>query len=190
MSERTTSELIETLGNDIDRCHRELIGSIDDGNVDPNGDVHADYEYHARQLIRAIFAFVEAVTFTVKVHAAEYCLHNNCDIADAERFFAVDVEYVLTDKGEVVDRPAHLRLADNIRFAFALQEKALGCAQKFDPSTEWWSCLKSSIRVRDRLTHPKLPGDVDVSGAEIVAALKAYEGFKQQVMYYAELRDA
>jgi hypothetical protein len=109
MSERTTSELIETLGNDIDRCHRELSGAIDDGKIDPNGDVHADYEYHARQLIRAIFAFIEAVTFSVKAKAAEYCLHHNRDIADAERFFAVDVEHVLTDKGEVVERPAHIR---------------------------------------------------------------------------------
>jgi hypothetical protein len=190
MSKRTTSELIETFGDDIDRCYRELIGLIDDGNVDPNGDVHADYEYHARQLIRAIFAFIEAVTFSEKVKAAEYCLHHNRDIADAKRFFAVDAEHVLTDKGEVVERPAHTRLADNIRFAFALQEKALGRAKKFDPSTEWWSCLKSSIKVRDRLAHPKLPEDVDVSGAEIETVLKAYEGFKQRVMYYAELRDA
>jgi hypothetical protein len=189
MSERTTSELIETLGNDIDRCHRELISTLDDGKVDPNGDVYADYEYHARQLIRAIFAFIEAVTFSVKVKAAEHCIHHNRDIADAERFFAVDVEHVLTDRGEVVERPAHIRLADNIRFAFALQEKALGCAKTFDPSTEWWSCLRSSIKVRDRLTHPKLPEDVDISGAETVAALKAYEGFKHQVMYYVRLRN-
>jgi hypothetical protein len=190
MSERTTSELIETLGEDIDRCHRELIGSIDDGNVDPNGDVHADYEYHARQLIRAIFTFVEAVTFSVKVKAAEYCLNHNRDISDAERFFAADVEHILTDKGEIVERPAHIRLADNIRFAFALQEKALGLTKTFDPPKEWWSCLKPSIKVRDRLIHPKLPEDVGVSGAEIVAALKAYEGFKEQVMAYAKLRNA
>lgn len=190
MSERTTSELIETLGEDIDRCHRELIGSIDDGNVDSNGDVHADYEYHARQLIRAIFAFVEAVTFSVKVKAAEYCLNHNRDISDAERFFAADVEHILTDKGEIVERPAHIRLADNIRFAFALQEKALGLTKTFDPSKEWWSCLKPSIKVGDRLIHPKLPEDVDVSGAEIVAALRAYEGFKEQVMAYAKLRNA
>lgn len=190
MTERTTSELITTLGNDIDRCRRELIGSIDDGKVDPNGDVHADYEYHARQLIRAIFAFIEAVTFSVKVQAADYCLHHNRDIEDAERFFAVDIEHVLTEKGEVLERPAHIRLADNIRFAFALQEKALGCAETFDPSIEWWSCLKSSIRLRDRLTHPKLPEDIDISGGEIVTALKAYEGFQKQVTYYAELRHA
>jgi hypothetical protein len=59
MSDRTTSELIETLGDDIDRCHRELIVSIDAGEVTLNGDVDADYEYQARHLIRAIFAFIE-----------------------------------------------------------------------------------------------------------------------------------
>ncbi len=190
MSERTTSELIETVGDDIDRCHRELIGSIDDGDVDANGDVYADYEYHARQLIRAIFAFVEAVTFSIKVQAAVYCLNHNRGISDAERFFAAIVEHILTDRGEVVERPARIRLADNIRFAFVLEEKALGLTKTFDPSKEWWSYLKSSIKVRDRLRHPKLPKDIDVSGTEIVAALKAYEGFKEQAMAYANLRDA
>jgi hypothetical protein len=189
MSDRTTSELIEALGNDIDRCHRELIESFDAGEVSPDGDVYADYEYHARQLIRAIFAFIEAVTFSVKVKAVEYCLQHKRHISDAERLLAVDIEHVLSDKGEIVERPAHIRLADNIRFAFALQEKALRVAKQFDPSTEWWSCLKSSIRVRDRLTHPKLPEDIDVSGDDIITALKAYEGFKKQAILYADLRD-
>jgi hypothetical protein len=188
MNDRTTSELMEALGADIDRCHRELIASIDAGHVDANGEVHADYEYHARQLIRAIFSFIEAVTFSVKVNAIEHCLNHNRHVSEAERFLAVDVEHVLSDKGEIVERPAHIRLADNIRFAFTLQEKALGMTKRFDPSTEWWSNLKSSIKVRDRLTHPKLPGDVDVSGEEIVAALKAYQGFSKQAMLYARRR--
>jgi hypothetical protein len=188
-AERTTSELIEALGNDIDRSHRELIESIDAGERTDNGDVYADYEYHARQLVRAIFAFIEAVTFSMKAKAAEYCLRKKRYIPDAERFLAVDIEMVLSDKGEIVERPAHIRLADNIRFAFALQEKVFGITKRFDPSIEWWSCLKSSIKVRDRLTHPKLPGDIEVSGDEIVTALKAYEGFSKQAMLYGEPRN-
>jgi hypothetical protein len=126
----------------------------------------------------------------VKVQAAHYCLQHNRHISDAERFLSIDIEHVLSDKGEIVERPAHIRLADNIRFAFAMQEKALGVAKQFDPSTEWWSHLKSSIKVRDRLTHPKLPADINVSGDEIIAALKAYEGFSKQAMLYAHLRPA
>ncbi len=72
---------------------------------------------------------------------------------------------------------------------FALKE-GLGLTKTFDPSKEWWSCLKSSIKVRDRLAPPKLPEYIDVSGTEIVAALKAYEGFKERAMAYAKLRNA
>ena len=117
------------------------------------------------------------------------CINNDRDITDAERFFATDIDHILTEKGEIIERPAHIRLSDNIRFAFALQEKALGISDKFDASTEWWSCFKSSVRVRDRLTHPKLPEDIDVSCAEFIDDLKAYEGFKQQVMFYADHRE-
>ncbi len=188
MDERTTGELIVTLGDDIDRCFRELDCSFEDGEWHADGTVDADYEYHARQLIRAVFAFIEAVTFSVKVKAAEYCLEHGRDISDAERFFACDLEYALKDTGEVYERAAHIKLTDNIRFAFALQEKALGITQKFDANVEWWACLKSSIKVRDRLTHPKLPEHVDVSGDEIIKALKAYNGFKGQAMAYANMR--
>jgi hypothetical protein len=187
MVDRTTQELIDTLGDDVTRCHEELILSIDDGITDSDGSIDADYEYHARQLVRSIFAFIEGVTFSMKVKAANYCLQNNKDITDAERFFAVDIDHTLTDKGLVIEKPAYIRLSDNVRFAFALQEKALGFTESFDASCEWWSCFKSAIKVRDRLTHPKLPEDIDVSGDEIITVLKAFNGFKEQALKYAEL---
>ena len=189
MQERTTSELIETLGEDVSRCHELLLESIDEGVIDSQGYVDADYEFAARQLIRAILAFIEGVTFSVKVKAAELCLERKRDISDAERFFATDTDFVLTSKGQVIERPAHIRLSDNIRFAFALLEKAYALPEQFDPSVDWWSCLKKSIRVRDRLTHPKLPEDIDISGQEIVDALEAYEGFKEHVLSHGEESD-
>ena len=54
--ERTTRELMEQLGEDCNRCHAELVACIDAGEVDEDGRVHAEYEFHARQLIRAVFA--------------------------------------------------------------------------------------------------------------------------------------
>jgi hypothetical protein len=139
-SERTTSELIEVLGNDVDRCFQGWSNSVDEGTHHKDGTIDADHEYHARQLIRAIFAFIEAVTFSVKVKAVELCMNNRIPIMDAERFLACDTEYALSDRGEVYERAAHIKLADNIRFAFNLQEKALGLTTKFDANVEWWSC--------------------------------------------------
>jgi hypothetical protein len=74
MKERTTRELIETLGNDVDRCYNSLIQAIDEGETESDGSVLADYEYYARQLIRAILAYIEGIIFSVKVKSVERCL--------------------------------------------------------------------------------------------------------------------
>jgi hypothetical protein len=140
-------------------------------------------------LIRAIFAFIETVTYSVKFHAADHCMKDGPGLTDAERLFLLEVEYALKDNGEIYERPAHIRLVDNIRFAFALQEKSLGIKEKFNANVEWWACLKSAIKVRDRLTHPKWPDHVDVSPEEVITALKAFNGFKGQAMHYASVRE-
>lgn len=183
-NERTTAEVIEILGEDCDRCHSELIEAIDNGDVCDDGGVEADYEYHARQLIRAIFAYIEAVTFSMKAWSAGRCMEVGIDITPQERYFAIDTEYDLNDRGEVVEAAAKISLTRNIRFAIALNRKAHGLEQPFDASIEWWSCLKRAIRVRDRLTHPKMPGDLDVSGDDIVNALKAKSGFEVEAMRF------
>jgi hypothetical protein len=189
MSDRTTGELIETLGKDIDRCFRGIDGALKRGKRLPDGAIEANYEYHGRQFIRSIFAFIEAVTFSVKINAAARCDEEGLGLTQAERLFVAEVEFGLKDNGQVVERRAHIKLVDNIRFAFAIQEKSLSITNRFDANVEWWSCLKAAIKVRDRLMHPKMPEDVDVSPDEILGILKAYNGFKEQVMLYATHRD-
>ena len=181
--ERNTRELIEELGDDCTRCHAMLVECIDAGEVDnSDGGVRADYEFHARQLIRAVFAYLEAVTFSVKAWSAGRCMELGMDITPQERYFAVDTEYDLNDRGEIVEATAKIPLTRNIRFALAMNRKAQGVADAFDASIEWWSCLKEAIRIRDRLTHPKMPGDLDVSGDDIVKVLKAWKGFEAELL--------
>ena len=114
---------MKPLGNDVTKCHEELLKAIDEGTVDSDGNVDADYEYHARQLVRTIFAFIEGVTFSMKVKAASHCLDNRIEITDGERFFAVDKDHILTDKGRVIERPAHIRLSDNVQLALRYKKK-------------------------------------------------------------------
>ncbi|MBI3800297.1 MAG: hypothetical protein HY268_25400 [Deltaproteobacteria bacterium] len=182
--ERTTQELMEVLGRDCDRCHAALVAVIDAGEVDVDGNVDADYEFYARQLIRAIFAYIEATTFSVKAWSAWRCMEEGIEITPQERYFATDTEYELNDRGDVVEAVAKVSLARNIRFALALNRKAHKVPEPFDASVEWWSCLKEAIRIRDRLTHPKMPEDLDVSGEDIVKVLKAKKGFEDEVLRF------
>lgn len=180
-AERTTRELMEELGQDVERCHAELIACIDAGKVTPDGTVEANYEFHARQLIRAVFAYIEATTFSVKASSAGRCMEMNLPITPEERYFATDTEYELSDKGEIVEGTAKIPLARNIRFAIALNRRAHKIVTPFDASVEWWSCMREAIRIRDRLTLPKWPQDLDVSGDDIVKVLKARQGFEEEI---------
>lgn len=153
--ELTTRELIETLGEDCQRCHDELLAAIDAGKRDTDGGIIADHGYHARQLIRAIFAYVEAITFSVKAWSAIHCMDYDIEITPQEMYFATDTDYELNEKGEVVKAVSKISLARNIRFSIAMNRKAHKIAQPFDASVEWWSCMKQAIKIRDRLTHPK-----------------------------------
>jgi len=190
MKERTTSELIEKLGDDVDRCHAALITSMDEGEIQPDGGLVADYEYEARQLIRSILAYIEAVTFSVKVNCVERCMNSGIDVSDHERYLAIEVNGALNEKGEVIERSAKIRLTQNVRFAFNLLEKVSGRPSTFDPSEEWWSCFRETIRVRDRLMHPRLPEDIDISGSDIVNALNAKKGFDSVLLAEPKLNDA
>ena len=182
MSDRTTSALIEKLGDDVRRCHDGLLKCIDQGEREKDGTVLVDYEYHGRQLIRSILAYVEAVTFSVKISSVKKCLDAGIAVSDHERYAAVKTDTDLNDQGEIVERPAKLRLASNVRFAFRLLERAKRGRFKFDASAAWWSDLKSTIRVRDRLTHPRMPEDIDVTPNELLAALRAKDGFEELLL--------
>ena len=177
--DRSTQEVMKTLGEDYDRCHKALIDCIDAGKRDKKGNVTADYEFYARQLIRAAFAYIEAVTFSVKAHSAWQCMERNLSIEPEERYFATDVEFEINDKGEVVERSARISLSRNVRFALMLHERVWITPIKFDPSVGWWSNFKQAVRIRDRLTHPKMPGDLDVSPDELITVLKAKRGFEE-----------
>ncbi len=177
MDERTTKDLIEKLGDDVDRSHAALIAVIDEGELDADGAVSSDYEFEARQLIRSIFAYIKAVTFSVKVSSVDACMRSGIEVSDYERYLAVELMGDLNDKGEVIERSAKLRLAQNVRFAFNLLEKASGQPTALDPSQEWWFCFREAIRVRDRLMHPRFAEDIDITGVDIVNALKAKAGF-------------
>jgi hypothetical protein len=58
---------------------------------------------------------------------------------------------------------------------------------QFDPSVEWWSCLRTAIKVRDLLMHPRMPDDLDISPEGLIKTIKAKNGFEKLIMRYIEL---
>jgi hypothetical protein len=48
-----------------------------------------------------------------------------------------------------------------------------------DTGGHWWSDFRKATRVRDRITHPRLPKDLDISPDEVMLITKVEFGFRE-----------
>jgi hypothetical protein len=179
MDDRSTGELIVTLDSDYQRCYEQIIKRLDEGERDENGAILADHDFDARQLIRSAFAYIEGAMFVLKIEASFNADEKSVELNLPQQHFIFEKDFDLNDKGEVVERTAKISLTKNIKFAFSVFAKANEVANTLDAGSEWWSKLKSSIKVRDRLTHPRFPSDLDVTPQELIATIKAKAGFDE-----------
>ncbi|MEN1943215.1 hypothetical protein WCE55_05045 [Luteimonas sp. MJ293] len=181
--ERTTGELLLALDSDYRRCYAGILDRINEGEHLEDGTISADHEFDARQLIRAAFAYIEGATFVLKIEASFNSEENGIELLPQQNHFIFESGFELSDKGVVLEKAAKIPLSKNVRFAFNVFAQANGISFTFDPSVEWWSLFKDSTRVRDRLTHPRMPQDLDVTPREVIAMINAKDGF-DGVLYY------
>lgn len=178
-NEQTTGDLLETLDSDYRRCYSQVLMRLEEGERSEDGCISADYEFDARQLIRAAFAYIEGAIYLLKIEALFNFEENGIELSPQQSHFIFEANFDLNDKGEIVQRPAKIPLTKNIRFAFRIFAEANGIESCFDPTAEWWPLLQDSIRVRDRLMHPRLPSDLDVTPKETITMVKAKAGFDE-----------
>ena len=67
---------------------------------------------------------------------------------------------------------------------FNIAAKVRGIEPILDTKSEWWSCLQQAIKIRDRLTHPRFPEDIEISKDELFILLKAVNGFQKTLLAY------
>lgn len=180
---RTTRELLLALDDDYRRCYSEVIDRLNEGTRQADGTIDADHEFDARQLIRTAFAYIEGATYILKIEASFNADENGIELTPQQQHFIFEADFGLSDKGDVLEKPAKIPLSKNVRFAFNVFAEANGVDFHFDASAEWWSLFRDSVHVRDRLTHPRMPSDLDVSPSEVIAMVKAKAGF-DEVLYF------
>lgn len=176
--DRTTGEVLTTLDSDYLKCYQHVIRQLNVAEKNEDGDIIAvDTDFESRQMVRAAFAYVEGATFVLKTAAVFDAEERGIELTPQQQHFIFDVDFDLSENGDVIQKSSKISLAKNIRFAFAVYAESNEVENTLDPGAKWWSLLKESIRVRDRLTHPRYPSDLDVSPDEIIAMIEAKSGF-------------
>lgn len=135
-----------------------------------------DTPFWRRVACRSIFASIEALTNHLKQNTLLHTFGEEDFFTDAEKLALNDREYSVTDRGEVKERGARIRTLPNILLAFDSFSRV--CGQKFAmPKPEGWESLKKAIKIRDRITHPKVAADYEISDQEFAEINKAWIWF-------------
>lgn len=135
--------------------------------------------FERRTLVRSIFSFVEALSYSVKGLAMES--NNAINLSIGERLLALEEAYELSEKGEVKKRPPKLKTIPNVQFAFKLLADVEGSDWTLDTSSKGWQSLLRTSKVRDRLMHPKTLSDLTVSDNETRDAWDSFTWFQEQI---------
>jgi len=135
-----------------------------------------DTQLERRALVRAVFSFVEGMTFALKQEA----LNRNAVFSPAEIALLREQSYEINDKGKAIVRPALIELRRNIRFAFDCFARGWHTSNRLDLSEDGWRCLQEALFVRHRLMHPKGLSDFHVSDSELDATTKGFFWFHCQ----------
>lgn len=100
--------------------------------------------------------------------------YDGAGFSPAEMLLLKDAMFRLSDDGMVKYEKAKLPLVSNLQFAFRMYGKAGGVAYSIPKGGDEWDKFKRSIKVRDRIMHPKRARDLNVSHDELLMVTAAY----------------
>lgn len=146
--------------------------------------ISADSQFVARQFCRASFALVEAIVFWARVSAAKRIEENGIRITPEEWVEIRERKIYVNSDGSCSEERVIVKLKASIRNAFEWKERASGNPKLFDPSQEWWACLMQSIKVRDRLMHPRQTEDLHISLEELLGIYQGVRGLEDALTAY------
>ena len=90
-----------------------------------------------------------------------------------------EIRYRISKNGNVDETEEFPPFTNGFRFTFKTCCRVLNCTdfEQHAFAHNGWRCTQETIKVRDRITHPKEPKDLMVSGVELKTAQEAEQWF-------------
>jgi hypothetical protein len=139
----------------------------------------------ARMLIRSMFATIEGIVYGMK-QLAFAVNRSDGPLTLDELLICKEITFGLKGTGEVDGSSMRLKFEPNLKFAFMVLAKAFHQTFQLDTNCPGWNHLVQSVKVRNRLAHPKRPSDLELTDDELSDAIEGYQWFDGQVVAMAE----
>ena len=187
MEENIERHVLTILYEDFRRLNLLFSTDLEQETFLIDDSISANSQFIARQFCRASFALVGAIVFWARVSAAKGIEENGIRIMPEEWVEIRERKINANSDGSYSEERVFVKLKASIRNAFAWKERASGNPKLFDPSREWWCCLMQSIKVRDRLMHPRQTEDLHISLEELLGIYKGVRGLEDALYAYESL---
>jgi len=136
----------------------------------------ADSPTHRRDLVRSVFAAIEGLHWQLKQDVYRHSGHISQGMSIHEQAAMLEETYSVDDSGKVRSVPRFLPLASKIRLVVSIVQR-YQTSYNLDYSHKGWSNLRTAIKLRDRLVHPKKLTDLNVTMAEVRQTVSAFYWF-------------
>jgi hypothetical protein len=162
-------EINKIIGFDIRMCEE---------NISRNAPVtEMTDQFWRRNLIRALFAGIEAVVYDLKQLAIAVSEAPGIDLTPGDRYVLLEKDYVLQNNGAVKPRDAKIRTLDNLCFVFRAFSALHLSVREIDPNDAGWKALVGATKIRDRLMHPKGSRSLVVTNTDLDSVQAATRWF-------------
>jgi hypothetical protein len=146
-------------------------------------------QFWRRALIRAFFAQVEGMTNCLRRIAFDCRFQPNVNFSLSEEVILSQESYELDDKGEVKTKQVKTPLLSYIKFCFKAYARAHLAEYELNVGDSRWDDFRRSVKIRDRLMHPKSSTDLKVSDEEMEMVHRAYSWFDECVLAVSKLSE-
>lgn len=135
--------------------------------------------YWDRMYVRCLYSLVEGLAYRMRHALISAHEAGETMLTPMEYMLLLEARYRVNDKGDIKKVEEFLPFSTGLRFTFKTCCRVLDSIdyEKSAFSHNGWNCMQESIKVRDRLTHPKEPLDLIVTGHELEVAQKAEKWF-------------
>ena len=130
-----------------------------------------------RQFFRSMFACIEGAVWLFKQESLQQHQDGAVVFTTAELGVLSEITPGIDGQGFVQELPANLRFVPNLLFTFQCHARAFEYEAVLRVGNHEWGDLKSSVKVRNRLMHPKQLSSMHVSDDELRVARGALKWF-------------
>lgn len=156
-------KLIEGISEDVNILHQTI--------------KREDNQTWRRAYIRAVFSSIESIIFNLKRFIKVIEKNDDLPLTELEQKKLNEFYSEKASSGREIIKVFRLSFLENITFTIELYAFANYLSMKIDKNSAGWKLLKESVKIRNRITHPKNSKDIFVKKTELNKVFKAHKWF-------------